>query len=80
MYYSYILESQKYPGSYYVGSTSDLKQRLADHNEGKQRYTRDKSPWSLVWYCAFHEKQKAQAFEKYLKSGSGHAFRNRHFL
>ncbi len=43
MYYSYILESQKYPGSYYVGSTSDLKQRLADHNEGKQRYTRDTS-------------------------------------
>jgi hypothetical protein len=28
----------------------------------------------LVTYVAFADKQKAQAFELYLKSGSGHAF------
>jgi len=27
----------------------------------------------------FAEDQKADAFEKYLKSGSGHAFAKRHF-
>jgi hypothetical protein len=35
-------------------------------------------PWQLVTYVAFSEKKKANEFERYLKSGSGHAFANRH--
>ena len=35
MYYSYILESEKFPGKFYRGFTSDLKQRLQAHNEWK---------------------------------------------
>jgi putative endonuclease len=31
-------------------------------------------PWRLVTYLAFSNEQQAQAFEGYLKSGSGHAF------
>jgi len=30
-------------------------------------------------YFAFETKQLALGFEKYLKSGSGHAFRKKHF-
>ena len=30
-------------------------------------------------YIAFETHQLAQDFERYLKSGSGHAFANRHF-
>lgn len=37
------------------------------------------TPWELVAYFAFTEKEKAAAFEKYLKSGSGRAFAIRHF-
>jgi len=77
MFYTYILQSEKLPTEYYVGSMSDLRQRVADHNEGKQRYTRGNQPWKLVWYGGFPEKHQAAAFEKYLKSGSGHAFRKR---
>ena len=36
-------------------------------------------PWKLKLYIAFETLPQAQHFEKYLKSGSGHAFANRHF-
>jgi hypothetical protein len=29
------------------------------------------------WYCGFTGRAKAEAFERYLKSGSGHAFANK---
>jgi hypothetical protein len=41
---------------------------------GKSAHTAKFKPWKLVWYCAFPDKLKALAFEKYLKSHSGRAF------
>lgn len=32
----------------------------------------------MIWYCGFPSKEKAFTFEKYLKTGSGQAFRNKH--
>jgi predicted GIY-YIG superfamily endonuclease len=57
-----------------TGATADLKQRIADHNAGKSTHTAKFKPWKLIWYCAFPDKYKALAFEKYLKSHSGRAF------
>jgi predicted GIY-YIG superfamily endonuclease len=37
-------------------------------------------PWILVWYCAFPDKQRALAFEAYLKSHSGRAFSKKRLL
>jgi putative endonuclease len=51
-----------------------LKRRLPEHNAGKSTHTAKFKPWELVWYCAFPDKYKALAFEKYLKSHSGRAF------
>ena len=65
---------------HYVGITADLKQRLLQHNEGKSPHTRKFKPWNLVVYTAFADEQTALAFEKYLKSGSGKAFLNKHYL
>ena len=65
---------------HYVGITADLKQRLLQHNEGKSPHTRKFKPWNLAVYTAFADKQAALAFEKYLKSGSGKAFLNKHYL
>jgi predicted GIY-YIG superfamily endonuclease len=79
MFYVYILQSQK-DKSYYTGMTQDLKQRLSDHNSGSAKYSSSKRPYTLVWYSAFLDKTKALQFERYLKSGSGFAFRNKHFL
>jgi hypothetical protein len=36
-------------------------------------------PWEILACFAFQEKEKAAAFEKYLKSASGRAFAIRHF-
>ncbi len=78
MYYVYRLQSERFPDRRYVGVTSDLKQRIPDHNSGKSSHTSKYLPWRLVTYLAFSDKQKAETFERYLKSGSGHAFAKKH--
>ncbi len=80
MTYVYVLESAREPNHRYVGLTSDLKQRFADHNAGRSPHTRKHTPWNLVAYTAFADEMTAVAFERYLKSGSGRAFLTRHFL
>ena len=80
MYYVYLLRSESYPKQLYVGSTRDLRQRLKDHNDGRSLHSAKFRPWILIVYFAFAQEKAAVAFEKYLKSGSGRAFINRHFL
>ena len=80
MFYVYILQSERDPVRFYVGFTTDLKERLHRHNTGAEVTTSPFKPWILAWYSAFPEKSKALAFERYLKSGSGHAFRTRHLI
>ena len=77
MHYVYLLQSEAFPGQRYVGLTSDLRRRLAEHNAGKSPHTSKYAPWRLVTYIAFSNEQKAEVFEHYLKSGSGHAFASR---
>jgi putative endonuclease len=74
MYYVYLIESVTVPSRHYVGFTEDLRRRLTEHNEGKLPTTSPHRPWQLRTYLAFSSKKQALAFEKYLKSGSGHAF------
>ena len=74
MRYVYLLQNEAVAGQRYVGTTSDPKQRLADHNAGKSPHTSKYAPWKLVTHIAFSEERKAEPFERYLKSGSGHAF------
>ena len=77
MHYVYLLISVRRSDQRYIGITTDLKQRLADHHRGISPHTAKFVPWRLVTYVAFSDQQKASAFERYLKSGSGHAFANR---
>lgn len=79
MYYVYILRSIK-DDSFYIGSTSNLKERIFRHNRKQSMYTSSKTPYKLVWYSAFIDKIKSIKFEKYLKSSSGFAFRNKHLI
>ena len=78
MYYVYLIESLSAKGERYLGMTTDLKQRLQEHNAGKSSYTSKFRPWKLKTYIAFTNRAKAGAFERYLKSGSGHAFARKH--
>lgn len=80
MKYVYLLESIPHPDQHYVGLTSDLKARLAAHNAGQSTHTAKYRPWRIITYHAFADEAKAAAFEKYLKTVSGLAFRNKHFM
>jgi predicted GIY-YIG superfamily endonuclease len=77
MHYVYLLRSERVPDQRYVGVTADLKARLTDHNAGRSSHTSKFMPWRLATYVAFSSRPQAEAFEAYLKSGSGHAFANR---
>ena len=77
MTYVYILASVADPSRHYIGATGNLKQRLADHNSGKVMHTAKFKPWSLNTCIGFQDKDRAFAFEKYLKSHSGRAFAKR---
>ena len=79
MFYTYILESLTKAHRHYIGRTSDLRRRLAEHNAGKCQHTARYAPWKLKLYVAFDNAERAAHFERYLKSGSGHAFAERHF-
>ncbi|HEV2806616.1 MAG TPA: GIY-YIG nuclease family protein [Chthoniobacterales bacterium] len=78
MDYVYLLRSESDPQQRYVGFTLDLKSRLGEHNAGRARHTSKFAPWCLMAYFAFRSKPAAVAFERYLKSGSGRAFAERH--
>ncbi len=77
--YVYLLRSKSHPGRRYIGLTEDLKKRLAEHNGGRSPHTEKFRPWELVVAVYFTDPPKAEAFERYLQHGSGHAFANRHF-
>ncbi len=74
MKYVYLIQSIPFPDQRYIGVTSDLKNRLAAHNEGRSPHTSKYKPWKLISYVAFSNDEKALEFERYLKSGSGRAF------
>lgn len=74
MWYVYLLESETAVGRRYIGVSSNLRQRLLEHDAGKSPHTSKYVPWRLVTYIAFSDERRADGFERYLKSGSGHAF------
>ncbi len=78
-YYVYILIDVATGEHHYVGSASNLAARLAKHNAGEVPHTSKYAPWKIETAVVFSDKEKAVAFESYLKSGSGHAFAKRHF-
>lgn len=80
MYIVYILRSLKEINRAYIGKTEDLNERIKQHNRGDSAYTKKFLPWVLETYISFSNKQLADKFEKYLKSGSGHAFLKKKFI
>ena len=78
-FYVYILRSLSDTRRHYTGTTTDLSARLKKHNEGGCPHTSKHRPWEIDVAIAFKDKDKALAFEKYLKSHSGRAFASRHF-
>lgn len=72
--YVYILQSES-TGKTYVGQTSDLGKRIAQHNNPECRFTmwtkRNKGPWKIIHTEVYSSRGEAMKREKYLKSGQG---------
>lgn len=78
-HYVYILVSLSFPDRHYTGITTDLKARLKKHNNGACQHTSKYRPWLIETAVSFRCREKAAAFEAYLKTGSGREFARRHF-
>ena len=79
MFYTYILRSIEHPDQRYIGHTADLRERLIKHNKGDVPHTSKCKPCRIKNAIAFENREKAYAFEAYLKTHCGRAFIKRHF-
>ena len=77
-YAVYILECNN--GQYYTGFSRNLSQRLIAHWRGEVSFTQHKLPIKLIHAVFFENAIKAYDYERYLKSGSGIAFRNKRLI
>lgn len=74
MYFVYLIENQN-DKSWYIGFTSNLKQRIEEHQSGRGgRTTKLKNNWKLIYFEGYINKQDAVGREKFLKSGSGRKY------
>ncbi|KKQ18599.1 MAG: excinuclease ABC C subunit domain-containing protein [Berkelbacteria bacterium GW2011_GWA1_36_9] len=78
MYYIYILKCSD--NHLYIGCTENLEERLGRHRSKQVPATSGRLPMKLIACMILQNKYKAFQFEKYLKSGSGRAFTNKHLI
>ena len=77
-HFVYILKNSDPTPKFYVGLSTDVDARLMDHNMGRCPHTASRRPWRRHVVIEFADEPTAIAFERYLKSGSGVAFAQRH--
>ena len=73
VFYVYLLHSEKDHG-FYIGYSTDLKRRMAEHIQGASFATKSRGPWRLIYYEAYVEREDAEGRERFLKSGAGRRF------
>jgi putative endonuclease len=66
MFYVYILRSKK-DKRLYIGYTSDLRKRFQEHNSGLNKSTKNRVPFSLIYYEAYRSIDDAKIREQRLK-------------
>ncbi|WP_421799857.1 GIY-YIG nuclease family protein [Haliscomenobacter sp.] len=74
MFHTYIIQSTA-SSVFYIGQTNNLPDRLLRHNTNRNKWTKNKGPWILIFSCAFQTRSEAMALETKLK-----AFKNREYL
>ena len=74
----YVLKNGESPPRYYTGITSDVTRRTVEHNAGNCVHTAKYQPWWVDLVIEFPDEGRAAALERYVKSGSGVAFAQRH--
>ncbi len=71
IYYAYILKSSK-DNRYYYGSCEDLNKRLAKHNSGKVKATKNRKPLICHYTEQFSSRSEAYRREHFFKSIDGY--------
>ena len=66
MYYVYVIQSATDEEKFYLGSTSDLRRRLNEHNQGENKSTKTQQ-WKRVYYEAYTTESAAREREHKLK-------------
>ena len=72
-YFVYVLQSER-DGSYYVGHTADLEERIQRHNEGRSLYTKGRVPWELLYQEKFGLRSDASKREREIKGKKDRAY------
>jgi putative endonuclease len=70
MYYVYILLSLKDQRTY-IGYTNDLGRRITEHNTGKSKSTKNRTPFVLLFTEEFLDNRTAKNRETWWKSAAG---------
>ncbi len=65
-YYVYILQSLK-NGRYYIGASSDPFRRLEEHNNNKEKSTKNRGPWKLCLMKEYDSLKEVRRIEYKLK-------------
>jgi putative endonuclease len=74
MYYVYVLRSKK-NSKQYIGFTGKTpEERLQEHNNGANTFTKNNRPFELIYFEKYEDKSFAQKREIFLKSGNGREF------
>ena len=69
MFYVYAIQSKS--GRVYIGQTQDLKERVAYHNNGYVKSTRNDRDWVVIKTKKFENRNEARFFERQLKKSRG---------
>ena len=68
-YTVYVLKDEH--GYTYTGYTSNLEQRIWEHNNKITKSTRKGKNWKIVYIKKFLTKKEALGYELFLKNGKG---------
>lgn len=70
MFYVYVLQSLK-DKKLYIDYTTDLRNRLGEHNYGECNSTKYRRPFRLIFYEAYLNKEDVLRRERYFKTNKG---------
>ncbi|MBK8778509.1 MAG: GIY-YIG nuclease family protein [Saprospiraceae bacterium] len=66
----YVIEALS-DGTRYTGMALNATARLADHNNGKNRFTKGHRPWKILYTEQCKDWSEGRVREKYLKTSGG---------
>ncbi len=72
MHFTYVLRSER-DRRLYIGLTTNIARRIAQHNDGTTTSTKSRRPLTLLYYEAHCSPEDAKRRERYFKTAKGKA-------